>query len=328
MFKNKTLLISGGTGSFGNAVLDKFIDSNIGEVRIFSRDEKKQDDMRKKYQSSKLKFHIGDVRDKESINNAMKGVDYVFHAAALKQVPSCEFYPMEAVKTNIIGTSNIVDVAVENNIKKIICLSTDKAVYPINAMGVSKAMMEKVFVAKSRVSGTTKIIGTRYGNVMASRGSVIPLFYNQLINDKPLTITNPDMTRFMMTLENAVDLVLYAFENGQNGDIFVQKAPSTTIGQLANVMKTIYKSKSKVKSIGIRHGEKMHETLLSIEERLIAEDLGNYFRIPADNRDLNYEKYFEKGQEINLQEEFNSYNTIRLSDKSLTELLASIGYKK
>ena len=328
MFKNNTLLISGGTGSFGNAVLDKFIDSNIGEVRIFSRDEKKQDDMRKKYQSSKLKFHIGDVRDKESINNAMKGVDYVFHAAALKQVPSCEFYPMEAVKTNVIGTSNIVDVAVENNIKKIICLSTDKAVYPINAMGVSKAMMEKVFVAKSRVSGTTKIIGTRYGNVMASRGSVIPLFYNQLVNDKPLTLTNPDMTRFMMTLENAVDLVLYAFENGQNGDIFVQKAPSTTIGQLANVMKTIYKSKSKVKSIGIRHGEKMHETLLSKEERLISEDLGNYFRIPADNRDLNYEKYFEKGQEINLQEEFNSYNTIRLSDKSLTELLASIGYKK
>ena len=328
MFKNNTLLISGGTGSFGNAVLDKFIDSNIGEVRIFSRDEKKQDDMRKKYQSSKLKFHIGDVRDKESINNAMKGVDYVFHAAALKQVPSCEFYPMEAVKTNVIGTSNIVDVAVENNIKKIICLSTDKAVYPINAMGVSKAMMEKVFVAKSRVSGTTKIIGTRYGNVMASRGSVIPLFYNQLVNDKPLTLTNPDMTRFMMTLENAVDLVLYAFENGQNGDIFVQKAPSSTIGQLANVMKTIYKSKSKVKSIGIRHGEKMHETLLSKEERLISEDLGNYFRIPADNRDLNYEKYFEKGQEINLQEEFNSYNTIRLSDKSLTELLASIGYKK
>ena len=328
MNKNKTLLISGGTGSFGNAVLDKFIDSNIGEVRIFSRDEKKQDDMRKKYQSSKLKFHIGDVRDKESINNAMKGVDYVFHAAALKQVPSCEFYPMEAVKTNVIGTSNIVDVAVENKIKKIICLSTDKAVYPINAMGVSKAMMEKVFVAKSRVSGTTKIIGTRYGNVMASRGSVIPLFYNQLVNDKPLTLTNPDMTRFMMTLENAVDLVLYAFENGQNGDIFVQKAPSTTIGQLANVMKTIYKSKSKVKSIGIRHGEKMHETLLSKEERLISEDLGNYFRIPADNRDLNYEKYFEKGQEINLQEEFNSYNTIRLSDKLLTELLASIGYKK
>ena len=328
MFKNKTLLISGGTGSFGNAVLDKFIDSNIGEVRIFSRDEKKQDDMRKKYQSSKLKFHIGDVRDKESINNAMKGVDYVFHAAALKQVPSCEFYPMEAVKTNVMGTSNIVDVAVENNIKKIICLSTDKAVYPINAMGVSKAMMEKVFVAKSRVSGSTKIIGTRYGNVMASRGSVIPLFYNQLVNDKPLTITNPDMTRFMMTLENAVDLVLYAFQNGQNGDIFVQKAPSTTIGQLANVMKTIYKSKSKVKSIGIRHGEKMHETLLSKEERLISEDLGNYFRIPADNRDLNYEKYFEKGQEMNLQEEFNSHNTIRLSDKSLTELLASIGYKK
>tara|TARA_B100000900_G_scaffold415406_1_gene445181 strand:+ start:272 stop:1255 length:984 start_codon:yes stop_codon:yes gene_type:complete len=327
MFKNKTLLISGGTGSFGNAVLNKFLNSNIGEVRIFSRDEKKQDDMRKKYKSSKLKFHIGDVRDKESIYNAMKGADYVFHAAALKQVPSCEFYPMEAVKTNVIGTSNIIDIAVDNNIKKIICLSTDKAVYPINAMGVSKAMMEKVFVAKSRVSSSTKIIGTRYGNVMASRGSVIPLFYNQLINDMPLTITNPDMTRFMMTLEDAVDLVLYAFENGENGDIFVQKAPSTTIGQLANVMKTIYNSKSKIKSIGIRHGEKMHETLLSKEERLISEDLGNYFRIPADNRDLNYEKFFEKGQEINLQDEFNSFNTKRLSDKSLTKLLASIGYK-
>jgi UDP-glucose 4-epimerase len=327
MFKNKTLLISGGTGSFGNAVLDRFINSEIGEIRIFSRDEKKQDDMRRKYQSSKIKFHIGDVRDKDSINNAMKGVDFVFHAAALKQVPSCEFYPMEAVKTNILGTSNVVDVAVENSIKKIICLSTDKAVYPINSMGVSKAMMEKVFVAKSRISGSTKIIGTRYGNVMASRGSVIPLFYNQLINDKPLTITNPDMTRFMMTLQNAVDLVLYAFENGESGDIFVQKAPSSSIGQLADVMKKIFKSKSKVKSIGIRHGEKMHETLLSKEEKLVSEDLGNYFRIPADNRDLNYEKYFEKGLKSFSSEEFNSFNTERLSDKSLAELLASIGYK-
>ncbi|MBT6170094.1 MAG: polysaccharide biosynthesis protein [Flavobacteriaceae bacterium] len=327
MFKNKTLLISGGTGSFGNAVLDRFINSDIGEIRIFSRDEKKQDDMRRKYQNSKIKFHIGDVRDKDSINNAMKGVDFVFHAAALKQVPSCEFYPMEAVKTNIIGTSNVLDVAVENSIKKIICLSTDKAVYPINSMGVSKAMMEKVFVAKSRISGNTKVIGTRYGNVMASRGSVIPLFYNQLINNKPLTITNPDMTRFMMTLQNAVDLVLYAFENGESGDIFVQKAPSSSIGQLAEVMKKIFKSKSKVKSIGIRHGEKMHETLLSKEEKLVSEDLGNYFRIPADNRDLNYEKYFEKGLKSFSSEEFNSFNTERLSDKSLAELLASIGYK-
>ena len=327
MFKNKTLLITGGTGSFGNAVLERFIESDIAEIRIFSRDEKKQDDMRRKYHNSKLKFHIGDVRNKDSINNAMKGVDFVFHAAALKQVPSCEFYPMEAVRTNILGTSNVVDVAVDNGVKKVICLSTDKAVYPINAMGVSKAMMEKVFVAKSRTSGNTKIIGTRYGNVMASRGSVIPLFHNQLINNKPLTITNPEMTRFMMTLENAVELVLYAFENGENGDIFVQKAPSSTIGQLADVMKDIYKSKSKIKNIGVRHGEKMHETLLSKEERLISEDLNNYFRIPADNRDLNYEKYFEKGQKIDVFEEFNSFNTERLSNELLTDLLASIGYK-
>ena len=327
MFKNKILLISGGTGSFGNAVLDRFVKSDIGEIRIFSRDEKKQDDMRRKYPDSKLKFHIGDVRDKDSINNAMKGVDFVFHAAALKQVPSCEFYPIEAVKTNILGTSNIIDVAVENSIKKIICLSTDKAVYPINAMGVSKAMMEKVFVAKSRTSGKTKIIGTRYGNVMASRGSVIPLFYSQITNDKPITITNPEMTRFMMTLENAVELVLYAFKKGETGDIFVQKAPSSTIGQLARVMQKIYKSKVEIKSIGIRHGEKMHETLLSREERLVAEDLGDYFRIPADNRDLNYNKYFDKGVISGSTQDFNSFNTERLSDKSLIYLLASIGYK-
>jgi len=326
MFKNKTLLISGGTGSFGNAVLNKFLNSDIGEIRIFSRDEKKQDDLRRKHQNSKLKFHLGDVRDKNSIRSAMKGVDFVFHAAALKQVPSCEFYPMEAVKTNILGTNNVVDVAVENNVEKVICLSTDKAVYPINAMGVSKAMMEKVFVAKSRTSGKTKIIGTRYGNVMASRGSVIPLFYNQLINNKPLTITNPNMTRFMMTLDNAVDLVLYAFENGKNGDIFVQKAPSSTIEQLANVMIKIYKSKSTIKNIGIRHGEKMHETLLSKEERLVSEDLGNYFRIPTDNRDLNYEKYFEKGLKSNAPEEFNSFNANRLKDDELANLLSSIGY--
>ncbi len=327
MFKNKTLLITGGTGSFGNAVLNKFIESDIAEIRIFSRDEKKQDDMRRKYQNSKLKFHIGDVRNKDSIDNAMKGVDFVFHAAALKQVPSCEFHPMEAVRTNILGTNNVVDVAVDNKVQKVICLSTDKAVYPINAMGVSKAMMEKVFVAKSRTSGKTKIIGTRYGNVMASRGSVIPLFHNQLINNMPLTITNPEMTRFMMTLENAVELVLYAFENGQSGDIFVQKAPSSTIGQLADVMKDIYKSKSVITNIGVRHGEKMHETLLSKEERQVSEDLGNYFRIPADNRDLNYEKYFDTGVKIDSSEEFNSFNTERLSNKLLTDLLESIGYK-
>lgn len=327
MFKNKTLLITGGTGSFGNAVLDKFIESNIAEIRIFSRDEKKQDDMRRKYQNSKLKFHIGDVRNKDSIDNAMKGVDFVFHAAALKQVPSCEFHPMEAVRTNILGTNNVVDVAVDNGIQKVICLSTDKAVYPINAMGVSKAMMEKVFVAKSRTSGKTKIIGTRYGNVMASRGSVIPLFHNQLINNMPLTITNPEMTRFMMTLENAVELVLYAFENGESGDIFVQKSPSSTIGQLAAVMKDIYKSKSVITNIGVRHGEKMHETLLSKEERQVSEDMGNYFRIPADNRDLNYEKYFDKGVNIDSPEEFNSFNTERLSSKLLIDLLESIGYK-
>ena len=327
MFKNKTLLITGGTGSFGNAVLDKFIESDIAEIRIFSRDEKKQDDMRRKHQNSKLKFHIGDVRNKDSIDNSMKGVDFVFHAAALKQVPSCEFHPMEAVRTNILGTNNVVDVAVDNGVQKVICLSTDKAVYPINAMGVSKAMMEKVFVAKSRTSGKTKIIGTRYGNVMASRGSVIPLFHNQLINNMPLTITNPEMTRFMMTLENAVELVLYAFENGESGDIFVQKAPSSTIGQLADVMKDIYKSKSVITNIGVRHGEKMHETLLSKEERQVSEDLGNYFRIPADNRDLNYEKYFDKGVNIDSPEEFNSFNTERLSSKLLIDLLESIGYK-
>jgi UDP-glucose 4-epimerase len=327
MFKNKTLLITGGTGSFGNAVLDKFIESDIAEIRIFSRDEKKQDDMRRKYQNSKLKFYIGDVRNKDSINNAMKDVDFVFHAAALKQVPSCEFYPMEAVRTNIVGTNNVVDVAVDNSVEKVICLSTDKAVYPINAMGVSKAMMEKVFVAKSRTSGKTKIIGTRYGNVMASRGSVIPLFHHQLVNNMPLTITNTEMTRFMMTLENAVELVLYAFENGESGDIFVQKAPSSTIGQLADVMKDIYNSKSVIKNIGVRHGEKMHETLLSKEEKQVSEDLGNYFRIPSDNRDLNYEKYFDKGLKIDSPEEFNSFNTVRLSNELLIDLLESIGYK-
>ena len=327
MIKNKTLLITGGTGSFGNAVLNKFLDSDVKEIRIFSRDEKKQDDMRRKYQSSKIKYFIGDVRDKNSINQAMIGTDLVFHAAALKQVPSCEFYPLEAVKTNILGTENVLNSAISNKIDKVICLSTDKAVYPINAMGVSKALMEKVFVAKSRISGKTKIIGTRYGNVMASRGSVIPLFVSQIQNKKPITITDPNMTRFMMTLDHAVDLVLFAFKKGNSGDIFVQKAPSSTLEELANTLKKIYSSNVKIKKIGIRHGEKMHETLLSREKRLISEDLGNYFRIPSDNRDLNYDKYFFKGMTSKASEEFNSYNTKRLAQKELIQLLASIGYK-
>ena len=327
MFKNKTLLITGGTGSFGNAVLNKFIDSNINEIRIFSRDEKKQDDMRRKFQNDKIKYFIGDVRDENSIDQAMKGVDFVFHAAALKQVPSCEFYPMEAVKTNIIGTENMLNSAINNNVEKVICLSTDKAVYPINAMGVSKSLMEKVFVAKSRISSKIKIIGTRYGNVMASRGSFIPLFYNQIKDNKPITITDSNMTRFMMSLNNAVELVLYAFQNGNTGDIFVQKAPSTTIGELAETMKTIYNSNTKIKNIGIRHGEKIHETLLSQEERIVSEDLGDYFRIPADNRDLNYDKYFSKGVKAPKSEEFNSFNTVRLEKQELINLLASIGYK-
>lgn len=326
MFKNKVLLISGGTGSFGNAVLNNFIKSDIKEIRIFSRDEKKQDDMRRLYQNEKIKFFIGDVRDEKSLDHAMEGANFVFHAAALKQVPSCEFYPMEAVRTNIIGSENLLNAALNNNVEKVICLSTDKAVYPINAMGVSKSLMEKVFVAKSRVSKKTKIIGTRYGNVMASRGSVIPLFYEQIKSGKPITVTNPNMTRFMMTLENAVELVLYAFENGNTGDIFVQKAPSTTIGELAETMKKIYNSDSEIKNIGIRHGEKIHETLLSKEERLISEDLGSYFRIPADNRDLNYEKYFSKGMTSSQMEEFNSFNTVRLEEKELIQLLKSIGY--
>ncbi len=327
MFKNKTLLITGGTGSFGNAVLNKFLNSDIREIRIFSRDEKKQDDMRRKYQNKKIKYFIGDVRSKNSLNQAMVGVNYVFHAAALKQVPSCEFYPMEAVKTNVIGTENMLNSALKNNVEKVICLSTDKAVYPINAMGVSKSLMEKVFVAKSRIQSKTVIIGTRYGNVMASRGSVIPLFQNQILNNRPITITDPSMTRFMMTLDNAVELVLFAFKNGKTGDIFVQKAPSTTIENLAEVMKKIYNSNVKIKTIGIRHGEKIHETLLSREEKLVSEDIGNYFRVPADNRDLNYDKYFSKGMKNIDLEEFNSFNTRKLNENELIELLASIGYK-
>ena len=325
MFESKTLLITGGSGSFGNAVLKEFLNSGIKEIRIFSRDEKKQHDMRTAFNNSKIKFFIGDVRDIDSISSAMEGVDYVFHAAALKQVPSCEFYPIEAVKTNILGTENVLSKAIENKVNKVICLSTDKAVYPINAMGVSKAMMEKVFVAKSRMSNSTIICGTRYGNVMASRGSVIPHFVSQINQNKDITITDPNMTRFMMTLNDAVKLVLFAFKNGNNGDIFVQKSPSTTIGELADTLKQIYKSNVDIKTIGIRHAEKMHETLLSREERIASEELENYFRIPADNRDLNYEKYFSQGKGVkNNYEEYNSYNTKRLNKNELLKLLASI----
>ncbi|MDA0968376.1 MAG: polysaccharide biosynthesis protein [Proteobacteria bacterium] len=327
MFKDKILLITGGTGSFGNAVLDRFLGSDIKEIRIFSRDEKKQHDMRVHYNNSKIKFYIGDVRNENSLRDAMIGVDYVFHAAALKQVPSCEFYPMEAVQTNILGTENVLNAAIWNDVKKVVCLSTDKAVYPINAMGVSKAMMEKVFVAKSRNSKNTIITGTRYGNVMSSRGSVIPHFTEQIKNGKPVTVTDPDMTRFMMTLDNAVELVIYAFKNGKSGDIFVQKSPASTIGELASTLKDIYKSNVEIKNIGIRHAEKMHETLLSKEEFMVADDLGDYFRIQADNRDLNYNKYFEVGRDKKINEEYNSFNTKRLSRKELIDLLASIGYK-
>jgi UDP-N-acetylglucosamine 4,6-dehydratase/5-epimerase len=327
MFKDKTIVITGGTGSFGNAVLNRFLDSDIKEIRIFSRDEKKQHDMRVKYNNSKIKFYIGDVSNENSLRDVMIDVDYVFHAAALKQVPSCEFYPIEAVNTNVIGTENVLNAAISNGISKVVCLSTDKAVYPINAMGISKAMMEKVFVAKSRNSKNTIITGTRYGNVMSSRGSVIPHFIEQIKSEKPITVTDPEMTRFMMTLDNAVELVIYAFTNGKSGDIFVQKSPASTIGELASTLKEIYKSDVKIKNIGIRHAEKMHETLLSKEEFLNADDLGDYFRIEADNRDLNYNKYFEVGRDKKINEEYNSFNTKRLSRKELIDLLASIGYK-
>ena len=328
MFNNKILLITGGTGSFGNAVLDKFLESDIKEIRIFSRDEKKQHDMRVSYNHPKIKFYLGDVRDLSSIGPAMKGVDYVFHAAALKQVPSCEFYPLEAVKTNILGTENVLTAAIQTQVKKVICLSTDKAVYPINAMGVSKAMMEKVFVAKSRTTEKTIIVGTRYGNVMASRGSVIPHFHQQIKDKKEITVTDPNMTRFMMTLEDAVELVLFAFQNGSAGDIFVQKSPASTIGELAATMKKIYRSEINIKTIGIRHAEKIHETLLSQEERFVAEELQNYFKIPADNRDLNYNKYYSEGSNNNKTPvEYNSSNTRRLKEKELIALLNQIGYK-
>ncbi|WP_100157742.1 polysaccharide biosynthesis protein [Proteus columbae] len=330
MFKNKVLLITGGTGSFGNAVLRRFLNTDIKEIRIFSRDEKKQDDMRKLFKSDKLKFYIGDVRDYQSVANAMRGVDYVYHAAALKQVPSCEFYPLEAVKTNVLGTENVLEAAITFGVKRIVCLSTDKAVYPINAMGISKAMMEKVIVAKSRnlEHTNTTICCTRYGNVMASRGSVIPLFIRQIVNNEPITITNPEMTRFMMTLDDAVDLVLHAFKNGQNGDIFVQKAPAATINTLVNALLEITeKPDHKVNIIGTRHGEKQFEALCSREEMFVAQEQGNYYRIPADNRDLNYSKYFEKG-ERNLAtiEDYNSHNTQRLDVKGMKELLRKLDF--
>ena len=323
----KTLLITGGTGSFGTAFLNKaVVNKEFSEIRIFSRDEKKQDDLRKSLNDDRLKFYIGDVRDSSSVSKAVKGVDYIFHAAALKQVPSCEFFPLEAVRTNVLGTENVLSAAIENNVKKVICLSTDKAVYPINAMGASKAMMEKVFVAKSRTSTSTVICGTRYGNVMASRGSVIPHFYNQIKTKTDITVTDPDMTRFMMTLDDAVNLVMFAFQNGKSGDIFVQKSPAATIGLLAKTMNEIYKSKSKIKNIGIRHAEKVHETLLSREERMIADDLGDYFRVPSDNRDLNYNDYFFKGKNKKILEEYNSSNTNQLNKDELKDLLAKIGF--
>ena len=328
MFKDKILLITGGTGSFGNAVLKRFLHTNIKEIRIFSRDEKKQHDMRVELSSSKVKFHIGDVRDYQSIYNALDGVDYVFHAAALKQVPSCEFYPIEAVKTNVLGTENVLTASINRGVKKVICLSTDKAVYPINAMGISKAMMEKVMVAKSRVSGNTILVGTRYGNVMASRGSVIPLFHEQILSGNPITVTNSEMTRFMMTLDDAVELVLYAFKHGNSGDIFVQKSPASTIGELAEAMIKIYNSDVEIKVIGTRHAEKLYETLLAREEVMVAEDLGNYYRVAADNRDLNYNKYFSEGSDKNIHlDDYHSHNTIRLNENELISLLNKIGYK-
>lgn len=326
MFKDKILLISGGTGSFGNAILRRFLATDIKEIRIFSRDELKQDNMRKFYNNDKLKFYIGDVRDTNSIDDAMNGVDFVFHAAALKQVPSCEFYPMQAVKTNVIGTENVLNSAIKSGVQKVIALSTDKAVYPINAMGISKAMMERVVVAKGRSETGTMIACTRYGNVMASRGSVIPLFINQIKNGNPITITDPQMTRFMMSLDQAVDLVLFAFENGESGDIFVQKAPAATIQMLAKVVaKIVGKPSHEIKMIGTRHGEKLYETLLTKEEMVKAVDMDDYYRIPADNRDLNYNKFFEEGEEVISQAgEYHSHNTHRLGEDELTHLLLGL----
>jgi len=329
MFKDKTLLITGGTGSFGNAVLRRFLDTDIKEIRIFSRDEKKQHDMRKQYANDKIQFFIGNVRETESIKNAMYGVDYVFHAAALKQVPSCEFFPIEAVKTNVIGTENVLNAAISRGVSKVICLSTDKAAYPINAMGISKAMMEKVFVAKSKTVDPDRmtICGTRYGNVMASRGSVIPLFINQIKSGEPITITNPSMTRFLMSLDEAVELVVFAFQNAVSGDIMVQKAPACTIKVLAEALVELFGAKSEIKIIGTRHGEKLYETLLTKEEYLIAEDLGNFFRIPSDKRDLNYKKYYSEG-ELMLEdtEDYNSHNTKILDKEQVEEILLKLDY--
>ena len=329
MFTNKTLLITGGTGSFGNAVLDKFLNTDLKEIRIFSRDEKKQDDMRKKYNNPKIKFYIGDVRDINSIKNAMYDVDFIFHAAALKQVPSCEFFPMEAVRTNVIGTDNVLTAAIEAGVKKVICLSTDKAAYPINAMGTSKAMMEKVFVAKARDVDPerTLICGTRYGNVMASRGSVIPLFVDQLKQGKPLTVTDGEMTRYMMSLEEAVDLVMFAFENAEAGDIMVQKAPAATIFTLAKALQKIFGTNVPVESIGIRHGEKMYESLLTQEEAAHAIDMGGFYRVPSDKRDLNYGKFFEEGMEqLETLGEYNSDNTEQLTVEKMVEKLLKLDY--
>lgn len=328
MFANKVLLITGGTGSFGNAVLRRFLNSDLAEIRILSRDEKKQDDMRKLYQDPKLKFYIGDVRDYQSVLNAVRGADYIFHAAALKQVPSCEFHPMEAVKTNVIGTENVLEAAIKEGVNRVVCLSTDKAVYPINAMGISKAMMEKVTVAKSRGAGGTTICATRYGNVMASRGSVIPLFVEQVRAGKPITITDPAMTRFMMTLDDAVDLVLYAFEHGRSGDIFVQKAPAATIETLARALTQVMGAPDhEIRIIGTRHGEKLYEALLSREEMAAAENLGEYYRVPPDLRDLNYGKFVEQGElRISESEDYNSHNTDRLDVAGMKALLMRLPF--
>ena len=327
MLSKKILLITGGTGSFGNAVLKRFLDSDIREIRIFSRDEKKQDDMRNEYKNDKIKYFIGNVRDYNSLESCLEGVDYIFHAAALKQVPSCEFFPWEAARTNVIGTENLINAAIRQKVKKVICLSTDKAVYPINAMGISKALMEKVMVAKSRSSNGTTLMGTRYGNVIASRGSVIPLFISQIKSGLPLTVTDPNMTRFMMSLDSAVDLVLFAYEHGNAGEIFVQKAPAATIRDIAVAVKELFEAENEIRVIGTRHGEKLYETLLTREELLKAEDLGEYYRIVPDSRDLNYSKYFSEGSEdISKVEDYNSHNTRRLNVEEIKELLLTIPY--
>jgi len=329
MYKDKILLITGGTGSFGNAVLKRFINTEIKEIRIFSRDEKKQDDMRRFYNAPKIKYYIGDVRDYSSINNAMVDVDFVFHAAALKQVPSCEFYPSQAVKTNILGSENTANAAIANGVRKFVSLSTDKAVYPVNAMGISKAMMEKIIIASSRITNSTVFCCTRYGNVMASRGSVIPLFINQAKENRTLTVTDPCMTRYMMSLEESVDLVLFAFKNAVPGDIFVQKSPAATIGDLAKAIIEIFKSKSKIGVIGTRHGEKLYETLLSREEMVKAQDMGNYYRVPSDNRDLNYDSYFVEGTiETSAREDYTSHNTKILSLSEIKNILMKLDYVK